>query len=147
MVTTATELGRSSSLSPWAGPYVTDMLGKASALGNRPYEGYGGELTAGASNLQNQAFSGLANLAVPQAFTTGSFTGSEYVPPTAATALGGGTAAAGYYTPCIGQCGSTIYEPLLRSSFATTIRQAGRLCNATTRFAEPLWSSRCLRGW
>ena len=95
IVTTATELGRSSSLSPWAGPYVTEMLGKAEALGKKPYEAYKGPLTAGASNLQNQAFSGLANLAVPQAFTTGSFTGSAYTPPTAASALAGGTATPG----------------------------------------------------
>jgi hypothetical protein len=126
MVTTATELGRSSSLSPWAGPYVTDMLGKASALGNRPYEGYGGELTAGASNLQNQAFSGLANLAVPQAFTTGSFTGSEYVPPTAATALGGGTGAAGYYTPSSGNVVQQYMNPYLEAALQPQYEQAAQ---------------------
>ena len=121
MVTTATELGRSSSLSPWAGPYVTDMLGKASALGNRPYEGYGGELTAGASNLQNQAFSGLANLAVPQAFTAGSFTGSAYTPPTAQQALTGGT---GSYTPASGNVVQQYMNPYLEAALQPQYDQA-----------------------
>ena len=56
---------RESSLSDWAGGYVTDMLGKGQALANMPYEAYGGPLTAGPSDLQTQAFSGLANLTVP----------------------------------------------------------------------------------
>lgn len=56
---------KESSLSDWAGGYVTDMLGKGQALANMPYEAYGGPLTAGSSDLQTQAFSGLANLTVP----------------------------------------------------------------------------------
>jgi hypothetical protein len=58
-------LGQSSSLSPWAGPYVTDMLGKGAALADMPYQPYMGPLTAGQSTLQDTAFQGLANLAVP----------------------------------------------------------------------------------
>ena len=53
----------SSSLSPWAGDYVTNMLGKAQGVANAPYEAYGGPLTAGASDLQNQAFAGASSLA------------------------------------------------------------------------------------
>jgi hypothetical protein len=60
------ETGRESSLSNWAGPYVTDMLGKGQALAATPYQAYTGPLTAGPSQLQQQAFSGLASLAVPQ---------------------------------------------------------------------------------
>ena len=67
-------LGQSSSLSPWAGPYVTEMLGRGAALADMGYTPYQGPLTAGASNLQQQAFQGLAGLAVPTATTTGSFT-------------------------------------------------------------------------
>ena len=37
------------SLSPWAAPYVTGMLGKGQALANQGYQGYSGPLTAGAS--------------------------------------------------------------------------------------------------
>jgi len=55
--------GQESSLSNWAGQYVTDMLGKGQALGNEGYNAYMGPLTAGASDLQNQAFQGVAGLA------------------------------------------------------------------------------------
>ena len=58
-------LGQESSLSNWAGPYVTDMLAKGQALSNTPYQAYQGPLTAGTSGLQQQAFSGLAGLALP----------------------------------------------------------------------------------
>jgi hypothetical protein len=67
---TSGALGQSSSLSPWAGEYVTDMLGKGQALSEQPYQAYMGPLTAGASDLQTQAFQGLANLAVPTAAQT-----------------------------------------------------------------------------
>ena len=52
-----------SSLSSWAGPYVSDYLSKGAALSNAPYQAYTGPLTAGASDLQTQQFSGLSNLA------------------------------------------------------------------------------------
>jgi hypothetical protein len=54
-----------SGLNAWSGPLVSDMVGKAAALSNVPYQAYSGPLAAGASPLQNQAFSGLAGLAVP----------------------------------------------------------------------------------
>jgi hypothetical protein len=56
------------------------MLGKAEALTETPFQAYGGPLSAGASNLQNKAFEGLAGLAVPQnmgAFTPGTFGTTE----------------------------------------------------------------------
>ena len=59
------QIGGESSLSSWAGPYVTDMLAKGQALSNTPYQAYQGPLTAGSSGLQQQAFSGLAGLALP----------------------------------------------------------------------------------
>lgn len=66
-----------SSLSPWAGDYVTDYLGKGQALANTPYQAYQGPLTAGASDLQNQAFAGASDLAktgyTPTQFSTGTF--------------------------------------------------------------------------
>jgi len=63
--TVGKEAGRESSLSNWAGPYVTDMLGRGMALADQPYEAYSGPLTAGQSELQTQAFEGLAGLAIP----------------------------------------------------------------------------------
>lgn len=56
------QTGSSESLSNWAGPYVTEMLGRGKALADQPYQAYQGPLTAGPSNLQNQAFQGLAGL-------------------------------------------------------------------------------------
>jgi hypothetical protein len=60
-----------SSLSSWAGPYVTDMLGRGAALANMPYTPYEGPLTAGPSALQQQAFGGLGALSVPSTLTGG----------------------------------------------------------------------------
>jgi hypothetical protein len=71
------QTGTESSLSNWAGDYVTNMLGKGQALSETPYQAYTGPLTAGASGLQQQAFQGVAGLALPQnmgAFTPESFT-------------------------------------------------------------------------
>jgi len=54
--------GSSQGLSEFAGPYVGEMLGKARALADKPYEAYTGPLTAGASGLQDMAFAGYAGL-------------------------------------------------------------------------------------
>ena len=67
------EAGQSGSLSDWAGDYVTDMLGKTQALAGKPYQAYGGPLTAGASNLQNKAFSGYGAVDPNQQTTTNNF--------------------------------------------------------------------------
>lgn len=85
-----------STLSNWVGPYVTDMLGKGAALAETPYTAYTGPLTAGPSNLQQQAFSGLASLTLPTAtastpYTPTSFTAdgvaNTYMNPYVSTAL------------------------------------------------------------
>ena len=59
------QTGVESSLSSYAGPYVADMLGTGQALADMPYEPYEGPLTAGASDLQKDAFAGIAGLTVP----------------------------------------------------------------------------------
>lgn len=59
------QTGTESSLSNWVGPYVTNMLGRGQALAQEPYQAYTGPLSAGASALQNQAFQGIGNLAIP----------------------------------------------------------------------------------
>ena len=48
--------GTESSLSNWAGDYVTDMMGRGRALAQSPYQAYTGPLTAGTSSLQQRAF-------------------------------------------------------------------------------------------
>lgn len=52
-------------LAPWAAGYITDYLGKAKALADTPYQAYKGPLSAGPSDLQNQAFQGIGSLTVP----------------------------------------------------------------------------------
>jgi hypothetical protein len=77
--TNVTSYGSStaSTLSPWAGEYVTNLLGEADALSKQPYQAYGGALTAGASDLQKQAFAGASDIAktgyTPGTFDTGTF--------------------------------------------------------------------------
>ncbi len=72
------QTGTESALSNYVGPYVTEMLGRGQALGSMPYQAYQGPLTAGQTDLQSQAFSGLAGLTLPTeqmgAFTPTSFT-------------------------------------------------------------------------
>jgi len=91
MATTAIPVGsaQQSTLSDWAGPYVTDMLGKAQAISNTPYQTYQGPMTAGASNLQSNVFQGLGNLTFPtnlgQSFSS---TGAYQPPPMAPNPYG-----------------------------------------------------------
>ena len=69
-------------LSEYAGPYVTSMLGKAEALSEQPYQVYGGPQTAAESGLQSKVFQGLGNLSFPsQLGQTFSSTGAYQPPP------------------------------------------------------------------
>ena len=52
----------------YASPYVTNMLGRGAALANAPMPQYTGQLTAGPSPLQQQAFRGISNLTIPQSY-------------------------------------------------------------------------------
>ena len=130
MTTAANSLGgvnttvEESSLSSFAGPYVTQMLGRGAALSNTPYTAYGGPLTAGASNLQTQAFQGLGALQTPTGTTynplsfTGagynpmSFTGAAYAPPTAAQIA---AKQPGAYTPASNNVVQQYMTPYLQS--------------------------------
>ena len=68
------EIGTESSLSNWAGDYVTGMLGKGQALGELGYNeagfAYTGDLAAGTTGLQDQANIGLATLGAPSQMGT-----------------------------------------------------------------------------
>ena len=103
-----------SSLSSFAGPYVTQMLGRGAALSNMPYTAYGGPLTAGASNLQTNAFTGLGALETPTGTTYNpmSFTGAGYTQPSA-TAVAGG--ASPTYTPASNNVVQQYMTPYLQS--------------------------------
>ena len=92
---TGKKTGQESSLSTWAGPYVTEMLGKGQALAEQPWQAYTGPLTAGPSAGQAAAFQGIGSLNVPTdkmgAFTPTSFTDTgiaqQYMNPFIQTAL------------------------------------------------------------
>jgi hypothetical protein len=100
-------IGAEQNLATWAGPYVTDMLGKAQALSDTGFQPYEGALTAGPSALQTQAFQGLGALTVPKNITQ------------AGTELGGvAQKAAGMsYSPTAFQ--NTYQAPTERASFDT----------------------------
>ena len=106
-----------SSLSSFAGPYVTQMLGKGAALANLPYTAYEGQLSAGPSALQTQAFQGLGALQMPNnasmQYNPMSFTGAAYAPPTAAQTAAGQP---GAYTPASGNVVQNYMTPYLQAS-------------------------------
>ena len=112
----ANQIAEESSLSSWAGPYVTEMLGRGQALASMPYQGYMGPLTAGQSNLQDTAFQGIAALSAPTnmgGFNPQSFTGAGYTPPTATQAAAGGTPT---YTPASGDVLQQYMTPYLQGA-------------------------------
>lgn len=75
------DTSKTSTLSPWAGDYVTNMLGKTQALTSAPMQTYGGPLTAGASDLQQQGFAGISDIA-SAGYQPGTFT-NQFKAPTA----------------------------------------------------------------
>ena len=88
------DTSKTSTLSPWAGDYVTNMLGKTEALTNAPMQTYGGPLTAGASDLQQQGFAGISDVAKggfdPTTFSSGTFdaaAANKYMNPYLMSAL------------------------------------------------------------
>jgi len=88
------DTSKTSTLSPWAGDYITNFLGQGAALANAPQQVYGGPLTAGASNLQQQGFAGISDVAAggfqPTTFTSGTFGTAEankYMNPYLTSAL------------------------------------------------------------
>jgi len=70
-----------STLSEYAGPYVTEMLGKAQAIADQPYAVYGGPQTAGESGLQSKVFQGLGNLNFPGQLGQSFSSTGAYQPP------------------------------------------------------------------
>jgi len=77
--------GKESSLSSWAGDYVTSMLGRGQALSETPYDAYEGPLSAGASDLQEQAFTSSGLLTAPEEM--GTYTPTTFGAEQATTAM------------------------------------------------------------
>ena len=108
-----------SSLSTWAGDYVTDMLGRGQATAQTPYEAYTGPLTAGPSELQTKAFEGIAGLTIP----TGEQT--TYNPQTFTA-----EAAQGYMNPYLMAALQPQIDEARRQAEINRVMQAGRLGRA-----------------
>lgn len=114
--------GMESSLSTWAGPYVTDMLGKGAALSELPYTAYTGPLTAGSSPLQQQAFQGL-----------GSFNAADFIPaadeftPRSYTDEG---IAQQFMSPFVESALNPVIDRLRREAEINRVNMAGRMTKA-----------------
>ena len=123
----ANQIAEESSLSSWAGPYVTEMLGRGQALAGLPYQAYMGPLTAGESGLQQQAFQGLGAIQTPTAQQTTydpmSFTGAGYAAPTAQQAAAGEM---GAYTPASGNVVQQYMTPYLQGALQPQYDAASR---------------------
>ena len=117
--------GVESSLSNYAGPYVTNMLGQGQALANMPYQAYMGPLTAGESPLQTGAFNTAAGLTTPASIGN------------AATTAGGiaSTAAGLAYKPTTSSFDATqaqsYMNPYLQSSLNPQLDEARRQSQIT----------------
>ena len=126
-------LGRESSLSNWAGDYVTDMLGQGQALGNEDYTAYTGPLTAGSSVLQDEAFQGLGGLA-------GNFTadmGTEGYTPQDFTGANVGQ----YMNPYLQQSLNPQIEEARRQAGITAAQNANQFAGAYGGSAQALYNA------
>ena len=133
---TPQQTGTESALSTYAGPYVTDMLGRGRALADQGYQAYTGPLTAGQSGLQDTAFQGIANLTVPTtsmgAFNPGTFAASGA--PTMTTEGGVAPAATGvvgeYMNPYLSAVLNPQLEEARRQAEISRQAEAGRFTRA-----------------
>ena len=131
--------GTESSLSNWAGPYVTNMLGQGAALANQPYQAYQGPLTAGESNLQSQAFQGIGGLTVPTGLgqatqTAGNVANKagqmQYTPTQFTSGVFDSKAASQYMNPYIQSALNPQLAELKRQADITRLGDAARLTQA-----------------
>jgi len=90
----ASNTSTAGNLSEWAGNAITTNIGQGIAAANQPYQAYKGPLTAGPSDLQQQQFAGISNLAqtglAPTQFTKGTFgteQAQQYMNPYLSAAL------------------------------------------------------------
>jgi hypothetical protein len=128
-----------SNLAPWAGEYVTGMLGKAQALSEMPYSPYTGALTPGASQLQQQAFAGIGALQTPagigQAEQRTAQLGQQmgaltYRPTTFTSQAFSPQAAQQYMNPYLQAALNPQIEEARRQADIQRVQQAGRLTKA-----------------
>lgn len=113
------DVSRANTLSPYVGDFVTNALGQGAALAQAPYQAYQGPLTAGASNLQQQAFAGSSELA-----------GAGFTPSQFSGGLFDTGAAQSYMNPYIQSALDPQLRELQRQSDIQRTQDAGRLTRA-----------------
>ena len=128
--------GQEQTISSYAAPYLTSMLGKSAALAETPYQAYGGPLTAGPSSLQTSYFEGLGKIGFPgqlgQSFTSA---GAPTIPtasttgPTQATAATSGIAGQ-YMNPYLQNVLQPQLEDLRREAQIEQMKNASRMSKA-----------------
>ena len=144
--TTPAYTGQESSLSNWAGPYVTDMLGKGQALSGLDYQQYSGPLTAGISGLQSKAFNNASNMTLPStmgtysptdfstANKTGTYNNGLTMPANTGAYTPGSFTATGiageYMNPYINQVITGQQEEARRQAEISRVQNAGRMAAA-----------------
>ena len=122
-----------STLSDWAGKYVTDMLGKAQALSDQEYQVYKGPMTAGESSLQSKYFTGLGGLTFPTQLGQSFSSSTAPALPTATGPAGSTTStgpAAQYMNPYLQAVLAPQLEELRRQAGITQQQQAGKASQA-----------------
>jgi len=112
----ATGTSLSSGLSGWAGPYVTNTLSEGAAFAARPYDAYTGPLTAGTSDLQNQAFAGAQTVA-----------GAGYDPTKFSSGTFGADQAKQYMNPYLSAVLDPQMKELRNQADITRVENAGRM--------------------
>lgn len=130
--------GQQETLSNWAGPYVTQMLGKVQALSDQPYQVYQGPLTAGESSLQQKYFQGLGQMGFPgqlgQTFSASGAPGLPSYSASGAAATPTQTAptgiAAQYMNPYLSAVLSPQLSELQRQAQIAQMNQASKLTDA-----------------
>lgn len=114
-----------STVSNYAAPYVSDMLSKGQALASTPYQAYTGQLVAGPSDLQKQAFSGIGSLTMPSGFGTAQ-TGMQNI----ANNTFGTQQAQQYMNPYLQASLNPQLEEARRASQITQMQNASKLAGA-----------------
>ena len=128
-------------LADWAAPYITNYLGQAQALAQSPYQTYQGPLTAGQSNLQNTAFTGLGSLTVPPSISGAATTAGNIatqagaLPAYSPTTFTNQYSAPGAYSPTTSAFDATqaqtYMNPYLQASLNPQLDEARRQSQIT----------------
>ena len=130
-------IGQEQGLSDWAGDYTTDMMAKAQALVNAKLANpdvYTGELSAGDSALQQQAYANAAKLAVPTSIAQAANTAGTLADKMANLSYSPTTVQSAYTAP--GNLGYTANQAAAQTGIAATLGNAPTMTAAQMEAAN-----------